>query len=411
MANWVNFKSIIEMNLMNKNRDSILKISGITLTMIILGGILILRTMQNNADTDYLNSNFFFFWLSGRMVVTEQNPYDQTQYIEGHDIAGATWKPNKIFPYPLPLSLFMIPLGLLSLSNAFIAWQLLSQIIFAITIFVFLLHWKQPAQRRLLVPMTVLLLFYGPVYLTLKIGSIGAFALLVVLISILLFEKEKSLLAGFVLSLTLLKPPQGLSILLLAGIWFIARKDWKAILGVSLGGFALLVTGLIQDPRWVIKFIGASRVVMDRTQGLNSNIWAYSHLICKGTLPCSTILGSVGALTILGLGSFFLWRNQTQLSVWEAFNFIIPIGFVSTFYLWSYDQILYIIPITWIVGTLVERKKSYLQAFIFLSILILISLAALALFAITKKDIWSLGNSIIIIGMVTWFLNNKKKCP
>jgi hypothetical protein len=390
---------------MNPSRVSIPKIAGIALAVVLLGGMFYLRAMQNFEHQDYLNSNFFFFWLSGRMELTGENPYDQTQYLAGHDAAGATWRPNQIFPYPLPLSLFMIPLGLLSLSNAYIAWQFASQIIVAITVFTLLNHWKGPAQKRLLVPMMAFLLFFGPVYLTLQIGAIGAFTLLVILISLLLFEKEKSFLAATVLSLTILKPPQGLTILLLAGIWFLARKDWKAILGVACGGLALLVIGMMQDPLWVVKFRGASQAVMDRTQGIHSNVWAYSYLICKGTSPCSTILGGVGALTLLGLGSLFLWRNQAQLSAWEAFNVIIPIGFVSTIYLWAYDQILYIIPIVWIVGTLVERKKSYIQAFIFLVVLTVASFTALALHAYTLKDVWSLGNTVIVLGMVLGILN------
>jgi hypothetical protein len=395
---------------MNRSQVSVPKIAGIVLTVVLLGGIFYLRAMQNFEHQDYLNSNFFFFWLSGRMELTGENPYDQTQYLAGHDAAGATWRPNQIFPYPLPLSLFVLPLGLLSLSNAYIAWQFASQIIVAITVLTLLNHWKEPAQRRLFVPMMVFLLFFGPVYLALQIGSIGAFTLLVVLVSILLLEKEKSLLAGAVLSLTILKPPQGLTLLLLAGVWFVARKDWKAILGVVCGGLVLLAIGMIQDPLWVVKFRGASQAVMDRTQGIHSNVWAFSYLICKGTSPCSTILGGVGALTLLGLGSLFLWRNQAQLSAWEAFNVIIPIGFVSTIYLWAYDQILYIIPIVWIVGTLVERKKSYIQAFIFLVVLILASFTALALHAYTLKDVWSLGNTVIVLGMALWllYLNWKK---
>ena len=393
---------------MNQSQVSIPKIAGIALTVILLGALFSLRAMQNFQHQDYHNSNFFFFWLSGRMVLTGENPYDQTQYLAGHDAFGATWRPNQIFPYPLPLSLFMIPLGLLSLSNAYIAWQFASQIIIAITVLVLLSHWKEPAQRRLLVPMMVFLLFFGPVYLTLQIGAIGAFTLLVVLISLLLFEKEKSLLAGAVLSLTILKPPQGLTILLLAGIWFLARKDWKAILGVAFGGLALLVIGMIQDPLWLIKFRNASQAVMDRTQGIHSNVWAYSYLICKGTSPCSTILGGISALTLLGLGGFFLWKYHARLTAWEAFNLIIPIGFVSTIYLWAYDQILYIIPIVWIVGTLVERKKSYIQTFIFLIMLVLVSLAALALHAYTLKDVWSLGTTIIVLSMSVWLLNANK---
>ena len=119
----------------------------------------------------------------------------------------------------------------------------------------------------------------------------------------------------------------------------------------------------------------------------------------------------MGALTLLGLGGYFLWRNHAQLSVWEAFNIIIPIGFVSTIYLWVYDQILYVIPIVWIVSTLVERKKSYIQAFIFLIVLGLVSLTATILHAYTLKDIWNLGTTIIVLGMVLQLHHLKQKYP
>jgi hypothetical protein len=399
------------MSLMKPNRAIILKSAGMILTILILGGIIFLRTMQNSGQKNYLNSNFFFFWLSGHMEVSGQNPYDTTQYLEGHDAAGFTWKPNRIFPYPLPLAFFMIPLGLFSLANASIAWLITAQIIITITILSLLFHWREPAQRRLLVPMVIFMLFFGPAYLSLQVGSIGAFSLFVVLSSLIIFERENSFLAGVVLSLTLLKPPQGLTILLLAGIWFLTRKDWKAILGVVTGGLGLLIAGLIQDPLWVIKFRSASQVVMDRTLGVQSNVWAFSNLICKGTSPCSTVLGGVAALTILGLGSWFLWHNRSHLSAWDAFNIIIPLGFVSTIYLWSYDQILYIIPITWIVGTLVKRYKSYVQAFIFMTMLVLTSFAELAMFARTQKDFWSLGNTIIVLGMIYWLIYIRQRKP
>lgn len=393
---------------MNINRSIVLKIAGIAIAIIILGGIFYFRAMQNFANLKNSNSNFFFFWLAGRMVLTGENPYDQTQYLAGHDALGVTWKPNKIFPYPLPLSIFMTPLGLFSLSTAYILWQILSQALVAVTVFVLLNKWKGPAHRRLFLPGMIFLTFFGPIYLTLQAGAIGAFTLLVVLASLLLFEEGKSLLAGIVLSLTILKPPQGLTILLLAGIWFLARRDWKAIQGVASGGIGLLVIGIIQDPHWVSKFLTASQAVMDRTLGVHSNVWAYSYLICQGASPCSTILGSVGALLLLVFGGYLLWKNRAKLTPWEAFNIIIPIGFVSTIYLWAYDQILYVIPITWIVGTLVERKKSYIQAFIFLIVVTLVSLTALALHAFTLKDIWSLGNTILVLGTTLLLLFRKE---
>ena len=385
-------------------KPSIQKIIGSIIAVILIGGMIYLRARISYATFDFQSSNFSFFWLAGRMVLEGENPYDQTQYLAGHDTYGIKWTPNNIFPYPLPLAIFFTPLGLLSLENAYITWQVITLLIIAVTIFTLLNHWQKSAQTLLLIPIFAFLFFWGPLYLSLHTGSIGAFALLTVLIAIKLFERDKSLLAGMVLSLTILKPPQGLTILLLAGIWFLARRDWKAILGVALGGMALLIIGVIQDPLWVEKFRGASEAVMDRTQGIHSNVWAFSYLICKGTAPCSALLGGALALILLSLGGLFLWRTQAKLSAWEAMNVILPIAFVSTLYLWSYDQVTYIIPMIWIIGTLVERTKSYLYVFIFLIIFDLFSFFALVQQASTDKDLWSLGNTVIVLGMVLWLM-------
>ena len=384
-------------------KNSIQKIAGIIITLSLIGGMIFLRT-QMSKTFDYQNSNFAFFWLSGRMILEGESPYNETQYLAGHDTYGIKWRPNNIFPYPLPLALIFIPFGLISLANAYILWQIVSLVSIALIIFILLNHWKESAQRRLLIPIFAFMFFFGPLYLTLFTGSIGAIAALVILGAILLFEKDKSLLAGIVLSLTILKPPQGLPILLLAGIWFLARRDWKAILGVAIGGISLLLIGMIQDPLWAIKFLGASQAVMDRTQGVHSNVWAFSYLACGGASPCSTLLGGTLGLVLLGLGGFFLWQHQAKVTAWEAFNIIIPIAFVSTIYLWAYDQLTYIIPIVWIVGTLVERTKSYIHAFLFLIVLDVFSFYALVQQAATDKDLWSLGTTVIVLGMVLGLL-------
>ena len=384
-------------------KNSIQKIAGIIITLSLIGGMIFLRT-QMSKTFDYQNSNFAFFWLSGRMILEGESPYNETQYLAGHDTYGIKWRPNNIFPYPLPLALIFIPFGLISLANAYILWQIVSLVSIALIIFILLNHWKESAQRRLLIPIFAFMFFFGPLYLTLFTGSIGAIAALVILGAILLFEKDKSLLAGIVLSLTILKPPQGLPILLLAGIWFLARRDWKAILGVAIGGISLLLIGMIQDPLWAIKFLGASQAVMDRTQGVHSNVWAFSYLACGGASPCSTLLGGTLGLVLLGLDGFFLWKKQAQWSAWEAFNIIIPIAFVSTIYLWAYDQLTYIIPIVWVVGTFVERTKSYIHAFLFLIVLDVFSFYALVQQAATDKDLWSLGTTVIVLGMVLGLL-------
>jgi hypothetical protein len=102
------------------------------------------------------------------------------------------------------------------------------------------------------------------------------------------------------------------------------------------------------------------------------------------------------------MGGWLLWRNRDTWSAWESFNLIIPIGYISTVYLWSYDQLPYLIPIVWVIGALVKRYKSYIQAFIFLIALELFSFFALVKLAETAKDLWSAGTSILVLGAVLW---------
>jgi hypothetical protein len=394
-------------NFWKQNYKRAANIAGIILAVILLSVIFYLKAIQNFYHQPYNNDNFFFLWLSGHMLWTGQNPYDSIQWLAGHDAFGATWKPNQIFPYPLPLAFFMGPLGLLTISQAYIVWQILSQIIVALTVFLLLRHWRAGTQRILFLPLMTFLLFFGPFYLTLQIGSVGALALLAVLSAILLLEHDQPILAGVLLSLTMLKPPQGLTILILVGIWSLARRDWKTILGAAIGGIVLLIVGMIRDPVWVIKMRGASAIVLDRTLGVNSNIYSFAYLTCGQNISCMWIAGTIGSILVLAAGGYYLWRNRDRLTAWEAFNLIIPLGFVSTIYLWSYDQLLYIIPIVWIVGTLVEQTKTYIYVFIFLILLDGFSFYALLTQAYTHKDLLSIINTIIVLGMCLWLWHRK----
>jgi hypothetical protein len=176
------------------------KLLGILITLILLG-ILIFARIQISRGFDVPNSNFSFFWLAGRMILNGENPYDETQYLAGHDANGMDWRPNDIFPYPLPLTLFCIPLGFFSMQTAYILWQVVSLSLVALTIYLLLNHWQRNTHQHLLVPIFFFLLFFGPLYLTTHAGTFSAFSLVILLAAILLLEKDKSLLAGIVLAL------------------------------------------------------------------------------------------------------------------------------------------------------------------------------------------------------------------
>lgn len=372
------------------------RIFGAGFAILLIAVLIFLRT-QVNRGFDTSRSNFSFFWLAGRMALDGENPYDETQYLAGHDAYGIEWRPNRIFPYPLPLALFCIPLGFFSIDTAYVIWQVVSLILVAFAVYFLLSHFDDGRQKRLLLPVFFFLLFFGPLYLTTHAGTFSAFSLVVILAALLMIERDRSLPGGIILALTMLKPPQGLTILILAGVWFLAKRDWKAIAGVAFGGVIILVVGSIQDPQWIGKFLAAGNAVMDRTLGVHSNVWAFAYLACGGTSPCSALLGGTLSLSLLGGTSLLLWRNQARWSAWEAMNVILPVGFVSTVYLWAYDQVPYIIPIVWIVGTLAHKRRSILLAFVFLILLDLVSIFALAQQALTGKDLWSLGTTAVVL--------------
>lgn len=386
------------------------KIFGMLLIIILVGGTIYIRAMQNYTKQDYHNSNFFVFWLSGKLIINGESPYNPEQWRAGHQQYGATTIREPIFLYPLPLAVFMIPFGLFTLDKAYLGWQIISQIFIAIAVFTLLNKWQKTEVSRLFIPVMLLMLFFGPIYLSLQIGSIGSLTLLILLMAMLLLQKNYSFASGILLAMTMLKPPQGISILFLIGIWFLLRKDWKAILGIFLGGIILWALGMAIDKNWVSEFLHSSEAAFDRRLGFQPNVWSFSYLLCNKNLNCSFTTGSILSLIFLGSTAYFLWLNHKVLSIWEAFNIIIPIAFTATVYLWGYDQILYIFPIIWVTGTLMKRTKNYLYVFLFLFFIDLFSFYALLQHANTEKDLWSLGTTIIVLGSTLWlyYLNRVK---
>ncbi len=383
---------------MNSKNKLLLKIIGIIFTITLLGSIFYVRALRENDRQKNTYTNFFVFWLSGDLILNGESPYNPEQWLAGHIANGYEQPAEEIFLYPLPLAVLLAPLGLFPHEQASLIWKILSQGLMALAIFLLLSQWQRPAHQRLFVPLVVICLYFGPVLLTQRSGSIGAITLLIVTISILLMQKERwRFVSGFLLAFTMLKPPQGMLILLLISIWLLARRDWKVIQGMIAGGIVLWLIGAIVDLNWVMKFLQSGEAAFDRRLGLHSNVWSFSYLICGKNMACAYALGGLAALILLGLAGSYLWKKQAQVTAWEAMNLIIPIGFVSTVYLWAYDQILYIIPIIWIVGTLVYKTKSYVQAFLFLIVLDIYAFFAMSKLGETSHDLWSLGNTLIVL--------------
>lgn len=373
---------------------------GILITLTLLAALFQWRANQNLTTQDYYNSNFFVFWLSGKLILEGQNPYNPSHWSEGHAKYGDVTPREPTFLYPLPLAVSLTPLGLLSVSQAYFLWQWISQLAIAVVVYTLLKRWNSTTHDRLFVPVMFFLTFFGPIFLTLQIGALGPLTLLFIFGALHFLDKDRLIPAGILLSLTMLKPSQGATILLLLGVVFLVRRQWRVIAGIATGGLLLLIIGLLVDTNWVTTFRYSSEAAFDRRLGAQSNVWSFSYLACNGNTTCYTILGSVGMILLLAITAYYLWHNHSKMTNWQIFNLILPVAFVATLYLWAYDQTLYILPIIWIIGTIVEKRRSYIHAILFLILLDAVSFFALAQQAFTEKDLWSLSTTILVLAFL-----------
>lgn len=367
--------------------------------VVLLAAAFAFNTYQNASHEDYRNSNFAKFWIAGRMILGGLSPYDPAQWAAQHHLLGAATVPDRIFLYPLPQAFFLVPLALLPAAASFLLWSLVSQLIIAAACYLLLrLDGGNPRPAFFLL-LTILLLFFGPVYLGLQIGSIGAIALLILVTSLMLLRGRQYFLTGIVLSLLILKPSQGLPLLALLAAWFLFRRNVRAPAGMLLGGVVLLVTGLIYDPDWVSSFLANSRDVSARTLGLQSNVVGFASLACARAQPCSWLVGGAGIIAILALGAVLLWYNRSRWTNWEALNLIILLGFVASAYSWSYDQLLYLVPMMWIVSRLLRVRRGQWLSLGFLLALDVVAFIALGIQATTRQDLASFATTLVVLGM------------
>lgn len=366
--------------------------------------------LLNQRSVDYVNNGFFTFWLGGRTVWTGAHPYSSADWVGGHHANGATWIPNKIFPYPLPLTLILAPLGLLPINQAYILWDFIAQTLIGVCILWLASRWEGLNRRLYALVVLVAMLLNGNLHLGLMTGTIAALLLAFLTLSLYFFETKRPFWGGAALALLALKPPL-LTVALLIGLWLLLRRDWRALLGGAAGGLALLVIGLLQDAQWVSKFLGAGENLLAMRVGNQPTILSYTRLACGGQMACALGLYALAALILAALYTWLLWKHHSRLTPLLAFSLAIPPGVLLPPYLWSYDYTLLVIPICMVAFELVRRRSSYLHATLFLLLLDLLAIIGLTLFwmnpespALTiQRDMWSIWTAIYVLA-VTWWL-------
>ena len=369
------------------------------------------QALANEGAVDYVNNAFFSFWLAGRMIWTGGHPYSSIEWAVGHHSYGATYIPDPIFPYPLPLTLFMAPLGLLSIRDSYILWGTLSQLIVAAMIFLLATLWDGLNRRLFALLILVAVILNGNIHLMVLTGGIGSLFLVFLAAALYCAHRGWNFLSGVLLAFLALKPPL-LVIVALIGLWLLLRRNWKMIAGIVSGGLGLLVVGMIQDPGWVAKFQGVGGNLFSLRLGYQPTIISYTRLACGGDLTCALWLYILIGCLLVGAYAWFIWKQRDQLGILPVFSLAIALGVLLPPYLWSYDYVLLVIPLVYISLELVCRTASYIRATLILIAFDTLSLVAVILFwlnpasdALTiQRDMWSIWVGLFVCAVCWWMV-------
>jgi hypothetical protein len=232
-------------------------------------------------SVDYHNSDFFTFWLSGRLASQGLNPYDSQTWVSGHHQYGAAWIPNETFIYPLQVSLLFVPLGILDLFQAYVAWDVLLQFMILIAIILLMQATSSQSVKSYYLPLIGGAVIFRPTLITLVNGQFSGFLLLVLAVMVYFWENGKWKLGAALIPFLALKPNLGVPIIGLLGIYLVQQKKVSALITAALSGLLLIIVGWIQNPRWLIEFWNAGNIKISQMFGFAPNIWGITNYMCR----------------------------------------------------------------------------------------------------------------------------------
>ena len=351
------------------------------------------------------NTNLFKLWLAGHLVGFGSNPYSSHDWFTGHTAFGATWIPERIFLYPLPLAYLLVPLGWLALSQAYSVWAFLTLLATTASLFLLIDLWEENRLKIFALPMMVALFFFAPMLEAPGKGTVGGLLLLVLVFSIYLFNHRRWAAGGMLTTLLLVKPSFGAPTLFLCGLWLISRREWRGIIGMAAGSLLLYGLGAVADVQWVVKFLSIGQQKMGEYLGLQPTLMNLAGFICRKSLGCSIGLGMSVSLILVAVTAYMFFRKDKPLNALEAMSLILTVSVLITPYIWSYDFLLLIIPLSWLVYQMIRRTASYWIPISFLIILDLAAGLGLHLQSMSpQKDLWNIILPLILLVLIIWFM-------
>lgn len=318
----------------------------------------ILFSLWNIASTtDFGESDFMIYWAATHLIRNGENPYN-LELIKSIQAAQVHWKPevHTIAWNPPFLFLFLLPFAGLPFLVAKFAWLIASILIVVTAAGMLIQVYLKEASPRTKLIFVVFAVAFPAVITGLYMGQVTFLVFWGLVASLFLIKREKWFWAGAALLLTSIKP----HIVLLAGIYLVAYmarqrrlQGWAGLLVSMVLGFAIL---LVLAPDLISNMMGETSVASGR--------WATSTI--GGLLSYWNITEAARFLFVLLLPlPFYMAMHPEKFSVEFSVALLTLINLPTTFYGWSYDQTILLIPIAQVFSWLTRSKyRAHLAALI-----------------------------------------------
>jgi hypothetical protein len=300
------------------------------------------------STTDFGESDFMIYWSATYLLREGENPYSidliksvqQTQIHSTSDVTIKAWNPPFLFVFLLPLS------GLAFIPAKF-TW-LITSILIVITAGIMLTNiYMTTASPGVRLAFLILVIGFPPVITGLYMGQVTFLVFWGLVACVTLIKKERWFWAGAVLILTTIKP----HIVILPVIYLLAymahHHKYKGWAGLVLTGSAFLAILLMFRSDVIYQLVGETSVA--------SGQWATSTI---GGLLSYLGVSEAGRYLILLLLPlpFLLAKHPEKISMELSVAVLTLITVPTTFFGWSYDQTILLIPIAQVFSWLSLSK-------------------------------------------------------
>lgn len=350
------------------------------------------------------HTDFSHYWQAGRMLLFGKDVYDSHEWQSERARYGITSSGTEsTFLYPLPMVILLMPFGLLTVEYAYIIWVLLGEVSILISILILSSNYlKRSFGFELLVIGTVFL--FRPTLYIIPSGQITAELLLLLVLSIYSFSKEKWFYGGLAASMIILKPSLGIPFLILLGIWLLLKKQWNALMGIVSGGILLYGVGILYDPLWAISYLTIGGVAFDKYFGFQPTIWGVAGLIFKASW-LKLLAGIMGACVILVVTGYFVAKRNLYNNPFRVVAILVAVVLLISPYAWNYELVLLVIPILYILIA-ISSSRGDLKATLFSFSLMGLSISLYLIAVAQGYDVWSSLVSGIVLGIMLFLPNH-----